>query len=632
MILVGVANMALRYWSDPFLGHLLFNADALYLPTLVSDLLSAGGRLDDWYLTPSPYFFPDFALYLMAHLLAPGPFDRILLFSILQFVCLFWAVDFLMRRLRAGNAPLTAACIAVTLLWMALNNQEPFKFLLTSAHHYGAFVSGILLIGLWLGEDESRGFCKGRTLPLSILLVFAASLSDSLFIIEGVAPLVGAVLMAQISARRISPASLVYPGLMLLSVVLGLLSYRVLLHHDTHYPYLINLRVLHRNLVDVFSFFSHSVKSNPPLWGLLPIYFAICGFATYRWLWRKSLEPTLLVALFSLISLLASVLVICAQEFTPPTGRYLIPAFSWMVIVAVMAWSAYARRCSNLLLTVISLSFLLSLSINSYQAIQSHGLAFSYYPDHLKCMDEFLQPYGEMRGVAPYWDAKPAQNFSRLKPTIAQYTDQGGRLEEYRWITSSRYFGSPYDFAIISEKYGPPHRVSGETVIRSGGSPDLKIDCGDQSIYLYKAQGLRISSSLKIGENLSWKACDLPTVVGVRDDQCHRRKGDQHPEAGFVTQGPDVPLPLGEYHFEIAVSSPQEKEEVIGDWDVLNRVSDRATQLSKGPILGTGNQPGIIQGTFRIHEKSPENKVEVRTWARENASLEVSFIRLTRVR
>jgi hypothetical protein len=36
----------------------IYNSDLLYIPTLFKDITEWGGRISEWRLIPSPYFFP----------------------------------------------------------------------------------------------------------------------------------------------------------------------------------------------------------------------------------------------------------------------------------------------------------------------------------------------------------------------------------------------------------------------------------------------------------------------------------------------------------------------------------------------------------------------------------------------
>ena len=54
-------------------------------------VLSKGGHLGDWYLTPAPYFFPDYIVYLVAHLLGPSIYVRIAIFAAAQTLVVFAA-------------------------------------------------------------------------------------------------------------------------------------------------------------------------------------------------------------------------------------------------------------------------------------------------------------------------------------------------------------------------------------------------------------------------------------------------------------------------------------------------------------------------------------------------------------
>jgi hypothetical protein len=86
-----MACLAVFYFTGHDLRIGLLHVDALYLPTLFDDLLHQGGALSDWYLTPAPYFFPDFPLYLAAWWLEPDAYRQIAAFAALQCALLLYA-------------------------------------------------------------------------------------------------------------------------------------------------------------------------------------------------------------------------------------------------------------------------------------------------------------------------------------------------------------------------------------------------------------------------------------------------------------------------------------------------------------------------------------------------------------
>jgi len=149
-----VACLAVCYLSGHPLRAGLLNADALYLPMLFDDLLTRGGRLSDWYLTPAPCFFPDYPLYLAAWWMAPTSYYQIIVFGVLQCALLFGAVALLARALGARAVLPAAACSLTLFAWLAASGREPFVLLLSNAYHFGGFLA-VLLAAAWLRFEAS---------------------------------------------------------------------------------------------------------------------------------------------------------------------------------------------------------------------------------------------------------------------------------------------------------------------------------------------------------------------------------------------------------------------------------------------------------------------------------------------
>ncbi len=69
LLILSLDNIIVFYLGGhSFRGYLVENSDLLYLPTLFSDLISKRGRISDWFLTPAPYFFPDYLVIVVLFL------------------------------------------------------------------------------------------------------------------------------------------------------------------------------------------------------------------------------------------------------------------------------------------------------------------------------------------------------------------------------------------------------------------------------------------------------------------------------------------------------------------------------------------------------------------------------------
>ena len=130
LLTLSLANIFSSYISgSPIQSH-LFNSDALYLPTLFSDIFQNNGRIKDWLLTPAPYFFPDYPAFMLAYLIGSTPYSQIILFALIQTTLTFFAIWFVASVTTKVNSFLAATTGLVVLVSLALSAGEPFVLIL----------------------------------------------------------------------------------------------------------------------------------------------------------------------------------------------------------------------------------------------------------------------------------------------------------------------------------------------------------------------------------------------------------------------------------------------------------------------------------------------------------------------
>ncbi len=620
-----------------FRGYLLENSDLLYLPTLFSDLMSRGGRISDWFLTPAPYFFPDYPVYFVAYVLGSGTYSRLVIFSVAQTLLTFGAIWLLARRVSTSQTLMAAVTITIALVWLALNVGEPFVILFASASHYGSFVAAILLAALWIWYRTPQEQSGNSAWLLSAIcaVAFLSTLSDNFFVVQALVPLVATVILVELAGQDVptrqerflpvaawavlalAVAGLIYrvpvppptinvawssaindqqratleakfhltdgdfrggrlwtyhmtdttranvgalvhdpdvqdtqhvdrqsfvvdgaagplrravatlpigigvatfailgwvfvrsiwrelrerrpitrEVLVLIPLVfaaLGSLSYRFLVANPTRYPPSFGLDKAYDNLSDVYVGIYRTITSNPP-YGVVCIgYLALVMFLLYRRI-NGSTDagyPQQLVwlAAFSILSLCSTFVVSGLMTDLPVMRRYLIPAFSWPVVIVVLFLGHYLGQRFFAVATVISVLAVAALSSNAYALARDSGLSARFYPAEISCIDDALEKDGLSNGIAQYWDAKYLQQFSRLNLSVAQYLEN---LEEMKWITSRKYFRDSYDFAIVSEDAEPAYKISSEALSRINGAPKRVVSCGNRTVYIYGKDKLR---------------------------------------------------------------------------------------------------------------------------------------------
>jgi hypothetical protein len=628
ILMIALTGLTLGYRAGHPIQNYLFNSDALYLPTLFADLIGKGTRLSDWYLTPAPYFFPDFPIYLIAYLSGKGAFEQILVFALLQIVLATIGVFFIVKTSTERHRLATTSLIVVALIWLAMNAAEPYVELLTSAYHFGAFLAGMAFVALWLHLDRTESTSTRRwAIACMCLLAFLTSLSDNIFLVQVILPFLAVCILiphGMSSGKR----RFTIPSIVFFSSVLGSVSYRFVVTHDTRYPTKLGWAQLDTNIHDLLQIFEQSFTAFPLL-GIAYFAYVCIGVAYFVPALRKRAffrMPRSLITLiaFSMVSMGGTVAAVLLVKNLGVSPRYLIPMFIWPVIIIVLVLRHsigekffWLEACSSALIA-------LSLITTSLRVPQP--ATPGYYPEQIACIDNALAGKSLHNGVAQYWDAKRIQMLSRQPITLAQYYSD---LTPMKWITSEKYYRDTYDFAIIAEDGGAPFKLPVDLLTAINNAPAEKISCGNRTVLVYGPDKLRLKKIGNTGSSFVWHGCELPMVIGKPTATCEAEKKDPSLE-GYVTFGPYEPLPAGEYAFELTYVSSKTKDEAAGEWDVVLALPNEARRLLVGRLSGTEGRSGSVSGKFLVEKKFDMTKIEIRAFANKGGTLKVISLRLTR--
>lgn len=490
------ALLASLHAGHPVQAHLV-HSDALYLPVLFDDLLARGGALGDWYLTPAPYFFPDFPLYLLAWLGGSGVFAQTTIFALLQTVTMAGAVFLVTRQALDSHRLLAATVLAIVFIWLGLHVDDPFVRLYSSAHHYGAFIAALLLAALWLGLDAGR---DSRSAAAAVVaLIYLATLSDALFLVQAVAPLLAT---AWLYRRQAAPGAVLEVRraaiLFFVPAIVAMLSYRFVVAHPTRYKARLGLAKFSANL-DELGTICTTLFGPRPLLAAVIVLSLLAGFACILARLRGKApaglpRPLQLLLVFATLSCAAAVTVMLLSTIVQPVPRYLIAALSWPLVAGmlVLAFALGAHfRFAGLGLALV---FSGLLAKDAWFTRNQHDTGSFFYPEQIDCIDRALAGAGARHGIAQYWDAKRVQALSRQPLTVAQYT---GKLDQMEWITSQRYFSARYDFAIIADQEAAEFRLPRAQLAAVNGEPKQTVTCGDRSVLLFGPAGLRLAPSVQ---------------------------------------------------------------------------------------------------------------------------------------
>lgn len=471
--------------QHPIFQTYFFDSDALYLPTFFQDILHQHGHIKDWYLTPAPYFFPDDLLFLVAYFSAHTVHAQIIVYAILQIILLTILLYFFFNTFTLDCAALTA----IALLWLAINTTQPFTFLLMSAFHYGTFLIEIASLALFLRFINSIDSRQQRRLSLMLcILSWITTCSDALFFVQFIIPMFISYLITQhILQKKTQPMSLFL--LPIVASIMGFLSYPFIVGHPTRYSNRLSFSHFYDNLQHIQNIL-HGVFTITPITMVYIIVFYLstffaCGFLIINKKKSAHQKPLIFLLLFIQISAWVSLVsMFFISQFTP-TIRYLIPAFSWPIIIGVGLFSYGLKKYFHPVAIFCMIMLITSLSTEAYTFYKKNGLSAHYYPSDIACIDEALSHTHTLHhGIAQYWDAKFIQMYSKHTLIIAQYKKN---LTEHRWITSSQFYRPTYDFAIIST-HPMATQLSRKKLKQYNGIPLNTIHCSHHDLLIYAKQ------------------------------------------------------------------------------------------------------------------------------------------------
>lgn len=457
--------------KSPNIG-VLFNSDALYLPILLSDLIN-GGNISDWYLTPSPYLFPDLIFFYLMHIAGVEGYWSVISYSLLQVFIFSFLLHHFFKILYLHEPKKLHDLALLIMISAAVILGGSFQYILISAHHFSVVTVSILTLILILSSSHS----KFSGITIAIIFAFLMGLCDSLFVIQFSVPLALAVVIVY-CIRRTNRIFLV-GNILLLSSIFGYLTYSLLITNPTRYSADIGFIKFSRLVFD-FSELSKVDRVN-----ILSLCFitltVLVGLVKINKLksWLRGLEFNQCVAIvFAFCSTVVNSFVVAVTTNLEAADRYFIP----FAVFTSIGLAFYLNRFNWLKISSLIVTLILLFSINFGLLYQKNGLAFDYEEDKIKCLNSAINSFSLNSGIAEYWDAKKYQFLTGDKVKLAQFNYEGN---PYYWITSSSFFDENFTFFLISENSIAPNMINYENLIKANGEPISSRNCGRTHIYIY---------------------------------------------------------------------------------------------------------------------------------------------------
>ncbi len=621
--------------------NFIFDSDDLYLPSLFKNIFSHNGSIHDWYLTPAPYFFPDYLLFGISYVLTKKIHYQMAIYACLQITLLWICLYFLFKKMVAAERNLSSTdflelprymAISTTalLLWLA-TNQSIYSYLLLSANHYGTFlveVTSTIFILDYFQKVNINAISKKYIVLSVFILSIIITYSDCLYIAQYVAPMSAAYVCSSLTIREKKIKESLVIIAILVGSFIGYKLYPLFLAHPTRYPNHLHLKQYIINFPYISAIF-HRMMIGMPFVTLYLSFFYITLVLSIPYLIIQRKKRELLIALFLLFSAGSILSTLIFIRHFIPADRYFISFVNWPIIFGVYFLTIRIKKISYMFNLCILTLILFFLGLEIKGLLETNHFHNQYKNADVVCIDRALNAFPEHKyGIAQYWDAKFIQAHSEHELVLAQYDRL---LNEHRWITSSTFFRNVYDFAIINtnspiDEYKIPRTI----ITRYSGKPLKTIHCGNHDLLIYNKDKLKTKSISNVGEKAFWRGCELPTRIGTISSQCSIASQNT-PVAGYLTYGPYQLLPAGEYRFSIDYKSAGEPNEPVGRIEIAISTNSPPQILSTEPLMNTKNHHNMIDGKFTLPEADHFEKIEIRTYIDKNQSVKLYRLELERI-
>jgi hypothetical protein len=501
LALLAAACLSLVYLKQGLEPSMFFNSDASYLPALYYDLFERGGRLSAWFLTPAPYFFPDWPLYFGMRWLTGGAYQALAGVMAAQ-ALLMWGLAALVLRhfTSAGNALAAAALATVAVCLAAVNSVFPYTYVMLASYHFGTFLAMLGALALMLPLlRQAAPPARGQLAGLGLLTALTV-LSDRLYLMQFALPALALLVLM----RGRVPQWRALAIALLAGCVAGVLLYKwkLLVPNGVGMPWRFGLRNAGAN-VQALAGIVAAVGARYPLLALCcALYYALLlslapGTLANRG-WRLKETGAAWLHLLALAGTAGLVLLMAVAK-APPTERYLIPAFLLPLLLGpALAWSLVAQLRGAAQRRHDGVALLLGGALLAWPLTQvvlkSGPIQRSYYTEQIACADRIMAQYDLRHGYGGYWDATWLAMNSRRKPVMA-ITE--GELLEQHWITTGENFRPRYDFALVAMDDSDKERPSQALVVKHNGPPEVVAACGTLKMLIYPRGGLKPLAPIK---------------------------------------------------------------------------------------------------------------------------------------
>ena len=485
--------LAFIFIENIFFQHSVYNADMLYLPSLLNDILIENNGIIGWKLSPQVMLFPDIIIYLIIFLLTKNVKYAYILFSIVQLLLLIFSLRYLLSRILKKKLLINILpVLIITVFVFFASFSDLISYIMIPGMHIGMLILSIISIAIILHFIKK----PSKILLTALLLAsFLAALSDKLYVISFVVPM-GLVLVFLLFSKKFQTKKAISVLIVLfvsciLSSLIPLIIDLVLAENSFLYPISdyseISLTGIDNSIVNFFVAMK-GLYSWPGVFFVLTVLLSMivnifCFFNNFKNKDNFFLYKIIFSFIYLSLFFTAFVMIITNNFFDIVSLRYLIVPVSLHVIFFVyfvfinifkrirLKYAFYSMIIIILVFIFYNSNFFRNNNISEIINSQDNLVA---------CLDNHKERYNLKYGVADYWNAKKVTAYS--KQGIRLYQVDENIFPEH-WHNNKNWYldikeESYYNFIVLDT-------IKESKAIDQFGEPDAIFKCISIKIYVY---------------------------------------------------------------------------------------------------------------------------------------------------
>jgi hypothetical protein len=653
--LFSLLHLAGSYAAGGLDPYAVLNSDVMFVPLFWEDFRRSFS-LAGWVMPTNPYFFPDVALYALIRVFTPDVDLALGLFGLLQLLILTIGLLLVLRELPIAQhrgQPVALLVVAVMYLLIASGRQILYLNAFMAAHHFGIVAVAFYYLSAVLAafSAETRGGRRRSVIGLGVLTALLA-VSDSLFIVQFVAPVV-AVSALLVGLRRLPwRRALIVNGMLLLAALAGQIARLAIVPvgRILSYTQAMSLQGIGQSLYFLAEWAGTTAVQEPLLAGLWLTSILALAAVTMRAARsatdRRSVIPAAAIlivtgTIFGSAAASLAAAVATGNFVVPQNTRYIQPALFLPLLTGWPLWIAQGERSARPPAATAETAWRAGLATAAIVVIgfvvfagrlpALPRLAANENP-FVACLTREAEQRGLMHGMTHYWRAASTSALSKGRLNVVAVRPD---LTAYIWVAQRNWYRRPFEFVVVEPHAAPEARIDEATVIQKFGLPAETFACGRSNVFVYnRPTDIRIQNWFtggpyftelaRPGAAARFYGYTLPSPAGGTTVGFSQAADERwSTQAGILAVARIQDVTPGDY--AVAIDTYADGVNT-GAWAVVALARTTADYLAGGPLANAGKT--VSTATVHLNKR---RTLEIQVEYAGHGALYVDEIRIERL-